>query len=388
MNNSRRIFIIMHNNLMDYPPMISLIDILHDLGEDVTYIGDYTNSPTTKRLENNGIKLYKLAFNRCGNFLNKYRTFTGYRKKLDVLLQNLNIEKNDLVWYVYSESANFIYDILAKYRYLIHYYEYTKQKYSWKYRLMAPKYDQRLFAKAAVGIIHCEYNRAEIYRAMNNLDKSPYILPNKPYIKEGVMEDNIPEDIQKLIYDVKKKVDGKKVVLYQGYFESKERRLEEFCEAVASMPPEYVMIAMGKGPDDSYCLLKKKYESERCLFIPFIIPPYHLYITQLASVGVLTYSPNILTHEGVVNSLYCAPNKIFEYGRYRKPMISNNVPGLKYIFKQYHCGEVIEYPITPTNIVKVLNKIFNNYDDYVDGARNYYDSVDLKEIVSNILSEV
>lgn len=388
MSNSRRIFIIMHNNLMDYPPMISLIDILHDLGENVTYIGDYTDSPTTHRFEATGIKLYSLSCYRSGGIIKKFRTFTGYKKKLQSLLESLHITKSDLVWYVYSESANFVYDILEKYNYIIHYYEYTKQKYSWKYRLMSPGYNQKELAKNAVGIIHCEYNRAQIYRAMNGLERSPFILPNKPYIKDGTMEDNIPEDIKKITDDVRQKTEGKKVILYQGYFESKERKLEEFCQAVANMPSEFVMIAMGKGPDDSYNQLKNKYESDRCLFIPFIIPPYHLFITQMASVGVLTYSPNVLTHEGVVNSLYCAPNKIFEYGRYSKPMISNNVPGLKYIFEEFHCGEVIEYPITPTNIVKVLNKIFNNYDDYVDGARNYYDSVDLKEIVSNILSEV
>ena len=36
--NKRKICIIMHNDLMDYPPMISLIDIMKELGEDITYI--------------------------------------------------------------------------------------------------------------------------------------------------------------------------------------------------------------------------------------------------------------------------------------------------------------------------------------------------------------
>ena len=37
--NKRKICIIMHNDLMDYPPMISLIDIMKELGEDIIYIG-------------------------------------------------------------------------------------------------------------------------------------------------------------------------------------------------------------------------------------------------------------------------------------------------------------------------------------------------------------
>ena len=385
----RRIIIIMHNDLMDYPPMISLIDVLHDLGENVTYIGDYTESPTTKRFEVNGIKLYKLSCYRRGSFFQKYKTYKHYRNKLGKLLDNLQIKNEDIVWYVYSESANFIHDILNKYRYVIHYYEYTKQTYSWKYRLLYPSYNQTEFAKRAIGVVHCEYNRAQIFRAMNGLEVSPFVLPNKPYIKDSSMnEAHMPEDIRVLIDSVRQKVKGKKVILYQGYFESKERKLEEFCQAVNMMPDEYVMIAMGKGPDDSYNQLKKKYESDKILFIPFIIPPFHLYITQLASVGVLTYSPNALTHEGVVNVLYCAPNKIFEYGRYSKPMISNNIPGLNYIFDEYHCGEVIDYPITPEAIVDVLNKIFSNYEGYVEGAKMYYDSVNTVEIVKNILLKI
>lgn len=53
----------------------------------------------------------------------------------------------------------------------------------------------------------------------------------------------------------------------------------------------------------------------------------------MASIGVMSYSPHQKTHAGVVNALYCAPNKIFEYGKYGKPMIANDVPALKYILK-------------------------------------------------------
>ena len=51
----------MHNDLMDYPPMISLIDIMKELGEDIIYIGHYTDSPTTRRFEELGVKLIKLG---------------------------------------------------------------------------------------------------------------------------------------------------------------------------------------------------------------------------------------------------------------------------------------------------------------------------------------
>lgn len=51
--------------------------------------------------------------------------------------------------------------------------------------------------RKAIGIVHCEYNRGQIYRAINGLDKSPFILPNKPYVKEHSMDESgMPDDIK------------------------------------------------------------------------------------------------------------------------------------------------------------------------------------------------
>lgn len=379
----------MYNNLMDYPPMISLIDVLHDLGEEITFIGGFSESPTTQRFRSYGINLINLSCEKSGSILNKIFTFWRYKKQLTSLMERIDIDKdNDLIWYVYSDTAYFIYKTLEKYKYIIHYYEYVGQS-NWKFKLLSPHYNQMTFAQNALGVIHCEYNRAQVFRALNELNISPFVIPNKPYIKESSMDENsIPGDIKVMIDNVRKKVEGKRVILYQGYFESRERKLEEFCEAIKMMPSDYVMIAMGKGPDDSYNQLKKKYESDRIIFIPFIIPPFHLYITQLASVGVLSYSPQVRTHAGVINVLYCAPNKIFEYGRYGKPMIANEVPGLNMIFKLFHCGLTIEYPITPESIVSTINSIFSDYDAFSKGSRRYYDSVDLVEIIKGILHKL
>lgn len=383
----RRICIIMHNDLMDYPPMISLIDIMKELNEDVIYVGHYTESPTTKRFVDMGVKLIKLGCLRTKSDIKNLKLYRDYRKSLARQLKLLNLTNDDIIWYVYSQTANFIHDILAAYRYIIHYFEYTVLNHSWKFRLLYPSYNQAEFAKKALGVIQCEYDRAQIFRALNGLEKSPFVLPNKPYVKEHSMDESqMPKEIKSLIHDVKLKIQGKKVILYQGFFASVERRLEEFCQAVNMMPSDYVMIAMGKGPNDYYDVLKRKYESNKIIFIPFIIPPFHLYITEMASIGVMSYSPHQKTHAGVVNALYCAPNKIFEYGKYGKPMIANNVPALKYIFSEYHCGEIVDYPITPNAIREVIEKLFADYASYSKGAIKYYESVDLVDIIRRILN--
>lgn len=377
----------MHNDLMHYPPMISLIDILCELGEKVTYIGDYSNSPTISRFQSQNVGFVHLPYKRSGSQFHIIKTQRNYKRQLIKTLTQLEVNKNDLIWYIYSDSATFIHDILARYRYLVHYYEFDRQDYSWKFKLLYPSFTQEKLVHGAVGVIHCEYNRAQIFKGMTGLDRVPFVLPNKPYVKEGAMDENkMPTDIKKLIDDVRSKVRGKKVVLYQGIFNSKERRLEEFCKAISLLPEEYMLIAMGRG-DSSFDQLKMSYESDRILFIPFIIPPFHLLVTQLASVGVLSYSPVSKTYYGVINPLYCAPNKIFEYSRYGKPMISNDIPGLSFIFEKYSCGCVVTDPITPDKIAETLIRISADYHKYSHGAMAYYDSINLHSIVSNILLE-
>ena len=379
----------MHNDLMDYPPMISLIDIMKELGEDIVYIGHYTESPTTQRFEQMGIKLIKLGCIRTDSDIDNLKIYNRYRQHLSMELDNLKLSQTDTIWYVYSQTANFVHNIISRYRYVIHFFEYTAIQNSWKFRLLYPSFNQAKFIKNAVGIIHCEDTRGQIFRALYGLDNSPYIIPNKPYVKNQLMsESKMPEDVRELIGDVQKKIKGKKVILYQGFFASVERRLEEFCQAVNMMPSEYVMIAMGKGPRGYFDNLKMRYESEKIIFIPFILPPYHLHVTEMASIGVMSYSPHKKTHAGIINALFCAPNKIFEYGKYGKPMIANNVPALKNIFEKYHCGEIVDYPITPEAIVGALEKLFADYDTYSKGSLSYYESVDLFSIVKNILAKI
>jgi len=381
---SKRIFIIMHNNLMHYPPMISLIDILCELGVNVTYIGDYTESPTTERFTSQGVRLVKLGYKREGTQFNRLKAQIIYKHELTAVLERYNVCDEDLLWYVYSDSATFLHKLLAKYRYLVHYYEFERQVYSWKFKLLYPSFTQEKLVHNAVGIIHCEYNRAQIFKGMMGLERIPFILPNKPYVKDGALGRDIPKEIHETIDSLYDRIQGKKVILYQGIFDSKERKLEDFCEAVNLLSDEYVFIAMGRG-DKSYEMLKEKYESDKILFIPFIIPPYHLLITEKAYIGVLSYSPISKTYYGVINPLYCAPNKIFEYARFGKPMISNDIPGLRNVFDVFNCGVVIKDPVSPSSIVDAINLVSKNYQEMSEGAVRYYNSIDLHSIVKNII---
>ena len=155
-------------------------------------------------------------------------------------------------------------------------------------------------------------------------------------------------------------------------------------QAISLLPKEYVLVAMGAG-SEMYDNLKNKYQGDRIIFIPFIKPPFHLEITRTAHIGVLSYFPRPYNIGSVINPIYCAPNKIYEYAKYGKPMLSNDIPGLHYIFTQYHCGECVNYPMTPHSIAKAIERIDLDYESYSNGVSEFYKSGDIVNIIKKIL---
>lgn len=381
-----RIHIIMKHDLVNYPPMQSFLEVLIELGKEVFFVGLCTDMSKIDYFEKKGVKFIPIAYVPQNGAVSMIKEQFAYRKKIKTYIASYYKKDTDLIWYEYSDSAYLLYDILKNTDYLVHFYEFTGLKLSWKYELLYHGYNMGDFVRRACAVIHCEYNRAHITRGLFGLKNLPFVLPNKPY-PDNVNYDNVPEEVINVIDSIKEKLAGRKAILYQGVFESNERRLEEFCEAVKEMPDDFTLIAMGGGAG-YFEDLKNRYESDRIIFIPFIKSPYHLLVTQLATIGVLSYFPLDNSFAGVLNPLYCAPNKIFEYSKFGIPMISNDLPGLKAIYHEFNCGRVVPYPITPASIVNVISDIMKNYDTISEGSKAFYDSVNVKDIVKNILQNV
>lgn len=69
-------------------------------------------------------------------------------------------------------------------------------------------------------------------------------------------------------------------------------------------------------------------------------------------------------------------------------MISNDFPGLKAIYHEFNCGRVVPYPITLASIVNVISDIMENYDKISEGSKEFYNSVNVRDIVKDILQNV
>lgn len=383
----RKVYIITQHDLVYYPPMQTLINVMQTMGLTIFFVGNYSDEESKKKYEKEGVRFESIVLNEEGNPIQKIYRQKRFAKDIDRFLNSTKITNTDLIWYVYSgATVCALSSILYKYKYVVHFYEFYKSLHSWRYKIIYPSYDIRIFLKKAVGVVHCEYNRAQICKYLYGLESLPYIIPNKPYIDKDKLS-QVPADIMESFASFENKIDGKKVIIYQGYFNAKERRLEEFCQALYLLPDNYVLVIMGRG-SDYYDTLKEQYESERIIFIPFVQPPYHLKFTKTASIGILTYYPQEQTYPGVINPLYCAPNKIFEYGMFGVPMIGNDIPGLKYVFSEYKCGEILQGSITPQKIVETIIKIENHYNNYSDGALKLNDSVNIEKTISDIIQEL
>lgn len=214
-------------------------------------------------------------------------------------------------------------------------------------------------------VIVPEYNRACILRVWLKLDKTPTVIPNKPFShpRKRCIPNSYSEQLE-----------GKKVILYQGYI-NRSRNLDKVCEAVKDMPG-YSIVLMGKGDTSYINELKHKYP--QITHISFIEPPEHLYVTSWAHIAIVKYDFVAL------NAIFCAPNKTWEYTGFGIPVLCHDIPGLRSTIGQYEAGVCTDMDDTKA-IKKAIETIDSDYERYSLNAQKYYESFDLKESLESIV---
>ena len=128
-------------------------------------------------------------------------------------------------------------------------------------------------------------------------------------------------------------------------------------------------------------------DSKNFYFIPFVAPPGHLQITSHAHIGVLSYVPASNTGYSVLNTLYCAPNKIYEFSQFGIPMIGNDNPGLRYLFNTENIGEIFE-EWTEDSICAAIKRIEKNYRSYSENAKQFFNKTNVREQIEKLLSAI
>lgn len=363
-----------------FPPVVSICNILSELNYEIVYIGGCSDVNTEKTLiEKNCVRFYKTSL-YGGNGMQRIIQQWRYRKQVLKILKTEYNQKTTYLWLLHSETVSLFSGVLDCYDTISHLFEFKNPSKKLAYKILNPFSSFELDLKKSKRIICCEYNRAHITKVIYDLDRLPYILPNKPYNKQSEEVVNLPPSIQEVIV----KYRDKKIILYQGIF-IPERKVDGFIEAVNLLPNDYVLFLMGGG-SSLYDELKSEYQSDRIVFLPFIAPPLHLEITKLAYIGILVYIVNGVPINHAINVLYCAPNKLYEYSKFGIPMIANDLPALDMVFSQNRAGVCLQ-TLSAKEISEAILKIDSDYEVYSRLSHQLYESIDMVDLVKNIVSD-
>jgi len=365
-----------------YPPSISVINALSEIQDIEIHIIALEPSNYLKDLCTiNNICLHDINGKQLSgpdkkfNILKKIILFIKNRKLLWNTIDNIYSE-NDLLWVHSIITIKQLGKKLINKKYIFHVYELLKEARV-NYHLPYPKIDLDRYYNKAYKVIECEYNRAQILKAWFDLKETPAVIPNKLYLrhKEDSNINNIiiPPEVKQLMNNIK----NKKIILFQGGL-GPERPINKFIEAVGQLGNDYAMLVM----------TNSKYEydikPDNLYICPFIPAPYHLAVTKLAYIGILCYKA-AKTGYGLydsLNSIYCAPNKLYEYSEFGLPMLGNDIPGLYYTIEEYNMGICVDE--TDSNSIKRgILTIENNYDLMKNNSLKFYNDVDIKTIIQS-----
>ena len=357
------------------PPIINMINILEELGVKTTVITTQSSNIIDKDFKYVKFEKININYENNKNILKKASLLFFYRRKIWSLINQI-YSNESIIWCSTNVSLKYLGNKILEYKYVLHLMELS-ENLRYYYKLPFIELNKMKIGNSALAIVVPEYNRAHIIKAWWNLNNLPLLFHNKPYLnkvidKKSFISDNNASKIMKLI-------DDRKIVLYQGILNNQERPLANYVKAIEKLGSNYAFVIMSNGEN-----IYESIKSENYYFIPFVKPPLHLEITSHAYIGVLSYYAS-KQHYSDLNAVYCAPNKIFEYSMFGIPMIGNDIPGLKYSFEHYNSGLCVD-DLSINNICKSIEYIENNYDIMSKGSKKYYDSIDSKKEIVNILS--
>ena len=221
--NTIRIFI--YENVMLYPPTINLIECLLNNGYKVHLVAEGVRDLPAIIKENKQFSYTEIKAVKNSNIflrLKKRGVKTkGYRAALKDTMDG------DIVWTVNPSVVRTLGKELLEYsdRHVMQLMELT-DTYPMFRGAKFLKFNIKHYAQEAWKIVVPEENRAYIQKVGWNLEKLPYVLPNKPYyLKSG----EVQEDMLPVIEEMKR--EKRKKIIYLGVI-SADRDLQSFAEAV------------------------------------------------------------------------------------------------------------------------------------------------------------
>jgi glycosyltransferase involved in cell wall biosynthesis len=346
-------------------PIISVAQAFKAIGFEVKMICGDVGIGLRTNLENKGISIDNVGVpdsKRTGLFgiFDKAIAWLSFRKRAS---KRLSDSQFDYLYIGTADTAIALRGIFeTKYKYLLHLRELYDRFPHYMFLLKYP-------ARNSIKIIVPEENRAYLYYSFLKLRSLPVTIPNKPM--EHPRGKKL--DIGFLDLGIQEELKQRKNIIYQGHLHP-ERDLRVFLKAMANLE-DFNVILMG---NDQGMLGIYKQILPQLIHIPFVSPPRHLNVTSWADIGIVTYDLKSL------NTIYCAPNKTWEYAGFGIPILANENPGLRYTLMPFKCGEIIDFEDSEM-IIAGINRIIENLDLYSKNSESFFDSFDFREKVKSLI---
>lgn len=365
------------NKISYYPPVQNLIRILLKKGFTVNFIGVEVSEISSDIKNNSSFHSVETSHYMGNLSFAKKIINTFHIKRAALPAMKKYMKTSDVLWTTSMKTLSIIGKHVMQYKTVMQFMELAENGYIYRRHFKIPI---KKYAQSAWKTVVPEINRAYIQKIWWDLEKTPTVLPNKPF---SIDYGEISLEIENAISVMKN--ENKKIIFYLGVIFA-DRDFESYARAI-SKTDDYVLYIVGKTFSDEEKMLLEKLKSQYgVVYLGGFNPPKHLSFVKYAHIGLLPYSPLKSGVTSELNALYCAPNKIWEYAGFGVPMVGSDVLGLKLPFEQWNIGRCCDLN-DEDSIIKAIEEVDKNHDEMSKNCYKFYDSVDLEKIVSEILED-
>lgn len=362
---TKNILYLLRDNLENLPPSMSQVLTLCQLGCKVTVVTMHASEYIRGFFKGREIEFITLneQQSRGANVLGKIKRLLAYR---GLVSQSLKHSQYDLLWVGSGDTARYCKDLLINQEPMVLNIYELYDKNPEVLRAIQP------IAQKAASVVVPEYNRAHILKVWLGLKNPTVVIPNKPCFPEV----EIQPDTQNIVDELKRI--NKKIVLYQGWI-GKGRDVTKVAEALNKLNSrdEYVLVLLGSATsEDAISQIESIFEET--VHIPFLNPPQHLFITELAHMGIATYDDSSL------NNVFCAPNKIYEYAEKGVPILARDIPGLSSTVGKHKAGVCVDMNNTDA-IAAAIREISANHNEYTQSLKDFLSEYSVEDSIKHII---
>ena len=376
MEEYTKITIVHVGDFLLYPPVISLIQNLmqNEIKVDVISSTEYTRIPHWMK-DSDFFNYIYAPFNvNAGVKAKLIRAFSDKKRIRNTVKESMRT--SDLLWTTTDVTVKILGNLVLDYKHVMQLMELIQYfPHFTKIKSLAFPLDE--YARKAHKVVVPDLDRAYIQQAWWNLPELPIILPNKPYsLETGELSSETLLALEKI------KSEKRKVILYTGII-TPERNIEDFAKALQGSK-DFVLYMIGRSPIGENYIEQLLHNHPNIEYLGYHTAPAHLAFIQYAYIGLTPYVPTKSKLHPVINALYCAPNKIYEYSAFGVPMVGTNVLGLLRPFEQFGIGKCVK-DMSPASILDSIQYIDAHHNEMNENCYKFFRKDDLNKIVHDIL---